>query len=102
MGRTINIPMTDRAPVEVNSQEWPVLVELTDDSFSGDDDAKYQQASTQGQLDEYTLGVRKHADGRCIVYCRLEATIAECRQPADGVSWHGGTVVAANEDVVQA
>lgn len=68
MGKTRTITLTGRRPVTIDEAEWPVIARASDDDYQGNDPALHQQASDQGELDEYTLRVRQHADGRAIVY----------------------------------
>jgi hypothetical protein len=62
------ITLTGRRPVTIDEAEWPVIASATGDSWTGQDPALYVQASAQDDLDEYTLHVRQHADGRHLVY----------------------------------
>jgi hypothetical protein len=62
------ITLTGRRPVTIDEADWPLIARASDDDYDGNDPAKHQQASDQGQLDEYSLRVRQHADGRAIVY----------------------------------
>ena len=68
MSKQRTITLTDRRPVTINEDEWPVIAKAEGDNYTGLDPARHIQASQQGELDEYTLRVRQHADGRAIVY----------------------------------
>ena len=68
MSKTRTITLTGRRPVTINEDEWPVIAKASGDNYQGLDPARHVQASTQGELDEYSLRVRQHADGRAIVY----------------------------------
>ena len=68
MSKTRTITLTGRRPVTINEDDWPVIAKAEGDDYQGNDYARHNQASTQGELDEYSLRVRQHADGRAIVY----------------------------------
>ena len=77
--KTRTITLTDHRPVTIVEEEWPRIASDTDDSWpleGGVDYARHQQASAQGELDEYSLTVRQHADGRVIVYGVFSAATA--------------------------
>lgn len=75
--KTRTITLTDRAPVRIREAEWPVIAVATGDSWgSAVDPARHSQASRRGELDEYSLRVRQHEDGRAIVYGVLTAALA--------------------------
>jgi hypothetical protein len=89
MGKQRTITLTGRPPVTIDEDEWPLIARASDDDYQGNDPAKHQQASAQGQLDEYSLRVRQHADGRAVVY----GTYTEgWHSEHDGLS-HAGYVV---------
>ena len=67
-GKTRTITLTGRRPISIDESEWPIIARASGDDYNGNDPALHQQASDQGQLDEYSLRVRQHADGRAIVY----------------------------------
>ena len=68
MSKQRTITLTGRRPVTINEDEWPEIAKAEGDNYTGLDPARHIQASQQGELDEYTLRVRQHADGRTIVY----------------------------------
>ena len=68
MGKTRTITLTGRRPVTIDETDWPIIARASGDDYDGNDPARHQQASDQGELDEYSLRVRQHADGRAIVY----------------------------------
>jgi len=78
MGKTRTITLTGRRPVTIDEDEWPVIAKTSGDNYDGTDPARHWQASDRGEIDEYSLRVRQHEDGRAIVY----GTYAE--------SWHSG------------
>lgn len=92
------ITLTDRQPVKIYEDEWPCIAEAAGDSWSGRDPSRYQQASHRGELDEYTLRVRRHADGRAIVYGVIDAaTVWTGTQ-----DWRGGELLTADMDIAAA
>lgn len=74
--KTRKITLTDRAPVKINEADWPVIARGSGDSFRGNDYGRRQQAIAQGEVDKYYLTVRKHADGRALVYGVFDAATA--------------------------
>lgn len=72
MGKTRTITLTGRRPVTIDETEWPVIARASGDDYNGNDPARRQQASDQGELDEYSLRVRQHGDGRAIIYGTYE------------------------------
>lgn len=101
MADTLTITLTDRRPVTIRKEDWPVIASAKDDSWHGNDVGRYQQALAQGQCDTYRLTVRQHADGRALVYGVLDAAIAAWHQPAHGESWRGGDLVEAGADLAR-
>jgi len=67
------ITLTDRPPVRIREDDWPVIGVATGDSYGGGDYARHQQALARGECDTYSLRVRQHIDGRVIVYGVLDA-----------------------------
>lgn len=99
--KTRTITLTDRAPVKIREDEWPVIAQASDDSYHGDPGG-YRQAASQGEIDTYTIKVRQHADGRALVYGILDAAIEPCHQPAAGESWRGGELLDKGADLAAA
>jgi predicted nucleotide-binding protein len=67
--KLIRIVLTDRPPVEVREDEWPLVAKARGDSFGVDGDENLrQQALHNGQCHSYALKVRKHKVGDWIVY----------------------------------
>jgi hypothetical protein len=64
-GKVRTITLSDRAPVRIHEHEWPILCFARDSEDEGGDQSKWW------------LTVRKHSDGRTIVYARLETTSRE-------------------------
>ena len=93
MGKTRTITLTGRRPVTIDEAEWPLIARASGDDYDGNDPAQLQQASDQGELDEYALRVRQHEDGRAIVY----GTYTEgWHSEHDGLT-HAGKVLSAEE-----
>jgi hypothetical protein len=76
MSKQRTITLTGRRPVKINEDEWPVIAIAGGDSYGHHDYNRYQQAKAQGELDEYTIRVRQHDDGRTIVYAVFDAASA--------------------------
>jgi hypothetical protein len=99
MGKRITIPLTDRRPVSISEDEWPLIVRVSGDSCEIRDPARHDQAVEQGQADTYEMEVRQHADGRALIYGRYdEAQWSESDHPGPS---HSGRLVAPGGDVAQ-
>ena len=83
MSKTRTVTMTDRRPVKIDSKDWPRIALANGDSWTGADYSRHEQASCQGELDEYHLVVRRHQDGRVLVYGILSAASAWTGTPHD-------------------
>jgi hypothetical protein len=59
------ITLSDRDPVRIHENEWPILSSSRDAEEEG------------GEWSKWWLTVRRHADGRTLVYGRLETTLAD-------------------------
>ena len=93
------ITLTDRPPVSIQEDAWPLVAQGDGDAGDEPDAAARRRARAQGEYDIYTLRVRQHADGRAIIYGVLRAAIAAWRQPAGGEDWRGGALVEAGADL---
>lgn len=91
--KTRTITLTDRHPVKIIEADWPVLARGDSDSWTGGDYARYQQAASHGEIDDYKLIVRQHEDGRTLVYGILDAADSAWGAPARGESWRGGVLL---------
>lgn len=96
------ITLTGRRPVTITEEEWPIIAEATGDSYRGSDYARHHQSSVCGEVDDYSLRVRQHADGRTIVYGVLDAAEAAWHAPAAGESYRGGVMLTAGADIAAA
>jgi len=96
------ITLTDRRPVQIDEQEWPVIARADGSSFGDGDPSRYEQARHRGEIDEYIMIVRQHADGRALVYAVVSAAISAWSQPAGGVDYRGGELLEPGEDLVEA
>lgn len=94
----LTITLTDRAPIKIRKDEWPVLASARGDSYRGDP-GRRRQALQQSECDEYRLTVRQHSDGRAIVYGVVDAAIAAWHAPAGGESWRGGDLLEPGADL---
>lgn len=95
MSKQRTITLTGRRPVTISEDAWPEIARATGDNYNGTDPARHAQAARQGELDEYAIRVRQHADGRAIVY----GTYGEgWRSSHDGLD-RAGEIVPAGEPV---
>lgn len=78
------ITLTDRPPVTIREAEWPVIATAHDTHSCG-------QYSQNGEFTR-SLRVRRHSDGRTLVYC---TTQGDCQCSYCDV--RGGVVVDAEE-----
>ena len=93
--KTRTITLTGRNPVKIQDRDWPILASATDDSHTGSDYGRHQQALSQGECDRYGLYVRQHADGRALVYGILDAAVSAWGAPAGGEDYRGGVLLAS-------
>ena len=96
--KTRIITLTGRAPVKISEDAWPLLAYATGDSWTGNDYARHNQASAQGELDEYSIRVRQHQDGRAIVYAVFDAASVWTHNE----SRKGGELLESGADIVAA
>jgi hypothetical protein len=64
----LTIVLTNRRPVTITEGEWPVIASASGDDCTILDPARRDQALEQGHADEYSMEIRRHSDGRIIVY----------------------------------
>lgn len=87
----LTITLTGRTPVRVNKDEWPILASAFEDEY--DNEHKFQA----NRVSEWTLKVRRNADGRAIVYGIYNY---ETRwQGEKNRNVRGGELVAADADI---
>lgn len=88
------ITLTGRAPVKVYEDEWPLIASATIRPGAMD----HGTPVPDYQTDTFTLRVRRHGDGRTLVYGVIDAATAwtgtEDRR--------GGKLLAAGEDIAAA
>src|SRR5215469_3468093 len=90
MGKTRTITLTGRTPVSIDEDQWPATAE----SGGGDHDNQYEfQANRKA---EAGLKVRRHADGRAIVYGTYRYRTQF--QGEDDVTAAAGTLLDAGDD----
>jgi len=97
-GKRRTITLTGRAPVSIFEAEWPVTAKGNGDSYGSGDYSRYQQAQQQGEIDVYCLRVRRHTDGRTLVYGVLDAAPVW----TGSEDHRGGVLLAGGEDVAAA
>ena len=86
-GKARTITLSNHAPVRIHEAEWPIL------SFTRDEETEGQESS------RWWLTVRRHKDGRCIVYARFEVTREDRAAPDKLV---GGELLSKGENVAAA
>lgn len=99
---TRTITLTDRRPVSIDDAAWPIIAKASGDTFAGSDYARHQQARARGEIDEYSIRVRQHADGRAVVYAIVSAAAAAWHQPAGGIDHRGGVLLDSGADIAAA
>lgn len=83
--KTRTITLSNRPPVKVREDEWPLVAS----SLDYDNEFEFQANS------KWRLKVRRHADGRAIVYGTYDTALHEPNVSA-------GELLSADEDVVAA
>ncbi len=61
--KQMTVVLTNRYPVEINPSEWPLIASASEEDRHG-----AQVGNQPNQEDTWTLKVRRHVDGRCLVY----------------------------------
>jgi len=101
--KTRTITLTDRQPVRIIEDEWPIIASAYNDSYIGSDSGRRHQALGQGEFPAASLTVRRqHQDGRVLVYGVLSAADRAWGAPAGGESWRGGELLAEGKDLALA
>jgi hypothetical protein len=80
------ITLTDRAPVRVREDRWPVIAEAL----------AYNDTIVSQATRSWTLKVRRHADGRSIVYGVFKTAF---RHEHD---WRGGELLHGKDELIAA
>lgn len=82
MSDKITITMTDRQPVRIAKADWPILAEAQELYFDGEYESQANRKS------DWRICVRRHADGRAIVYATFSYVTnwvgERCRDYAEG------------------
>lgn len=80
------ITLTDRAPVKIRENEWPIIAQ-----------GEWYDSHIHSQANrEHHIKVRQHEDGRAIVYGVTHSSWQGAR------GWAGGELLAADDDIVAA
>lgn len=66
---TLRVTLTGRAPVAIVKTDWPVVARAVDDTR---DDGDFTGYSPAGMNHKWVLRVRRHGDGRVLVYGTAE------------------------------
>jgi len=91
--RTRTITLTDRAPVTIREDQWPVIAR----AFERPDRVGNRQEPDY-ETDAYSLRVRQHEDGRALVYGVVDAA-TEWTHTDD---WRGGELLHPGADIARA
>lgn len=67
--KTRTITMSDRAPLRIREEDWPILAKARGQSKESHNGTPVPEH----EVDHYYLTVRQHQDGRTIVYAHLDA-----------------------------
>jgi hypothetical protein len=82
----LTITLTGRPPVKVRKEDWPVLASASDEDTHG-----CQQGNQPNKTHTWKLTVRRHDDGRAIVYAVYEYDSRY--QGARGITVRGGELL---------
>ena len=96
MSKTRTITLTNRPPVRITEERWPIIAEAVDEQY--DNEFRFQANRTS----DWWIRVRQHEDGRTLVYAGYDY----------GTNWQGerglrarqGQLMssATSEDLVEA
>lgn len=92
--KTRTITLTDRAPVKISEDKWPQIAigdERPGSFVNGTPRPDYE-------TDRFTIRVRRHSDGRALVYGVVDAATAWTHTE----DWSGGEIVDSGADVAAA
>ena len=93
MGKQRIVTLTDRPPVLIDEDDWPRIAWGHGDSYGPVDPLRHDQ-----EVDVYDVVVRRHADGRHLVY----AVLGGAKAWTGTASRREGELLAPGEDVVAA
>lgn len=62
MGKLRTITLSNRPPVRIDEDNWPLIASASDDEHDG------QVECQANRISEWSIRVRQHEDGRAIVY----------------------------------
>lgn len=88
----LTITLTGRAPVKIKKEEWPVLASAEADEHDGQVECQANRRWTR------RLTVRRHADGRAIVYGVYDYTTQFQGEKDAGA--RGGELILADVDII--
>lgn len=60
----LTITLSGRTPIKIKKEDWPCIAEAMDEQWEGEYESQSNRSSS------WFLRVRKHADGRIVVYAR--------------------------------
>ena len=86
------IRLTSRPPVIIEVEEWPLVASANGDDWKGRDDSAKDRMLAEGRIDTWSMAVRRHADGRILVYGAKVPGQANRSQ----AHWFGGELLGAN------
>ena len=89
MADKITIQLSNRRPISIDPDVWPVIASARGNDYDGPPEKRYQ-ADDQDEVTYWRLTVREHGDGRAIVY-------GEVRNGEDG-DWAGGVFLDISGD----
>lgn len=92
--KTLTIVLTDRAPVRISDDNWPLIARGSHEWHDG------QHRSQANRTKSIYVHVRQHADGRKIVYARYSYTSAYQGEPNS--RHQTGELLAADAGVIEA
>jgi hypothetical protein len=85
--RTRTITLTSRPPVRIVEDEWPIIAQAS--GYTGEHECQANRT--------WTIKVRKHADGRHLVYGVLRR--GPGGMPIGWRGWAGGSLLAADAGI---
>ena len=92
----MRVVLNGRPSVRIDPKEWPMIARARGDTWKGSDHERYQQAIDQGEISTYWINVRRHADGRVLVYGWVFKCTGTC--PEGMSKWRGGHLLDSGAD----